>query len=346
MAASVKDVAARAGVSPKTVSNVVHDRPKVAPETRRRVQAAMAELGYQPNLTARSLRSGRTGLLTLAIPNIAAPYFAELAHLVIEAAAARDYTVLIEETEGLRAREVDVLNGVPPRLSDGTVISPLALNADDVRDAAPRGPIVLLGERIGDGPADHVAVDNEAVARDATGHLVGLGRRRIAAVGYQDDPLAGTSQLRYRGFCSALRDAGLEVPAPVAVDTYQWADGAAAVDALLQRETVPDALVCFNDELAIGAMRRLSELGYSVPGDVAVIGIDDIPEARHMIPSLSTVAPDKGVLAATVVDRLLERIDGAAEGPRDVVIPHRLVVRESTRGRRPLAVMGGPAAGA
>lgn len=335
MAASVKDVAARAGVSPKTVSNVVHGRPKVAPETRLRVQAAMAELGYQPNLTARSLRSGRTGLLTLAIPNIAAPYFAELAHLVIEAAAARDYTVLIEETEGLRAREVDVLNGIPPRLSDGTVISPLALNEDDVRDAAPRGALVLLGERIGDGPADHVAVDNEAVARDATAHVVGLGRRRIAAVGYQDDPLAGTSQLRYRGFCAGLAAAGLEIPQPVAVEGYRWSDGGAAVDALVQREQVPDALVCFNDELAIGALRRLAELGYSVPADVAVIGVDDIAESRHVTPSLTTISPDKELLAATVVDCVIERIEGAADGPRDVVIPHHIVVRESTRGRRP-----------
>ena len=331
MAASVKDVAARAGVSPKTVSNVVHGRTNVATATRLRVQAAMAELGYHPNLTARSLRSGRTGLLTLAIPHLAAPYFAELAHLIIEAAAARDYTVLIEETEGLRSRESDVLNGLPPRPSDGTVISPLALNEADVRDAVPRGPIVLLGERIADGPADHVAVDNEAVARDATAHVVGLGRRRIAAVGYQEDPLAGTSQLRYQGFCAALAEAGLEVAPPVPVEGYRWTDGAAAVDELVQHECVPDALVCFNDELAIGALRRLAELGYSVPGDVAVIGVDDIAEGRYVTPSLTTISPDKALLAATVVDCLLARIDGAADDPRDVVVPHRIVVRESTR---------------
>jgi DNA-binding LacI/PurR family transcriptional regulator len=333
MRASVRDVAARAGVSPKTVSNVVHGRSNVATETRLRVQAAMVELEYRPNLTARSLRSGRTGLLTLAIPHLAAPYFAELAHLIIEAAAAREYTVLIEETEGLRSREADVLNGVPPRPSDGTVISPLALNEDDIRDAVPRGPIVLLGERIADGPADHVAVDNDAVAREATTHVIGLGRHRIAAIGYQEDPLAGTSQLRYQGFCAALADAGLEVGEPVPVDGYRWADGAAAVDQLLQHESVPDALVCFNDELAIGALRRLTELGYSVPGNVAVIGVDDIAEARYVTPSLTTISPDKVLLAATVVDCLIARIDGARDVPRDVVIPHRLVVRESTRTR-------------
>jgi len=333
MPASLKDVGARAGVSPKTVSNVVHGRSNVAIETRLRVQAAMVELGYQPNLTARSLRSGRTGLLTLAIPNLTAPYFAELAHLIIEAAAARDHTVLIEETEGLRSREVDVLNGLPPRPSDGTMISPLALNEADIRDAVPHRPIVLLGERIADGPADHVAVDNDAVARDATAHLIGLGRRRIAAIGYQKDPLAGTSQLRYQGFCAALAEAGLEAAKPISVDGYRWADGAAAVDELVQQVFVPDALVCFNDELAIGALRRLAELGYSVPGDVAVIGVDDIAEGRYVTPSLTTIAPDKALLAATVVECLLARIDGAAEGPRDLVVPHRIVVRESTRAR-------------
>jgi DNA-binding LacI/PurR family transcriptional regulator len=338
MASNVKDVANRAGVSPKTVSNVVHGRPHVAPETRARVQAAMVELGYHPNLTARSLRSGRTGLLTLAIPNLTQPYFAELAHLIFEAAATRDYTVLIEETEGLRAREVGVLTGIPPRLSDATIISPLALDEQDVREAAPTQPLALLGERIVDGVADHVAIDNEAAARDATVHLVNLGRHHIAPIGYQDDPRAGTARLRYRGFAIALHDANLETPEPVPVVGYQWDEGARALDELMRREEVPDALVCFNDELAIGALRRLYELGYSVPRDVAVIGIDDIAEASLVTPSLSSVAPDKRLLARSVVDAVLARVDNASdEPPRDIVVPHRVVVRESTRGRRQTA---------
>lgn len=333
MAVSLKDVAARAGVSPKTVSNVVNERPHVTPETRDRVQAAMAELGYRPNLQARSLRAGRTDLLMLAIPDLTAPYFAELAHLVISAAADHGYTVLIEETEGLHERELRALRGARALLVDGVIISPLALTAVDLHDIDGRTPLVLLGERNTGLIADHVAIDNVAAARDATMHLLRRGRRRIAVVGYQEDPSAGTAQLRMRGVAEALAgvpDAALVEPlAPLS--GYTWTDGAAAVDVYLRRTPLPDALVCFNDELAIAAIRRLHELGCRVPGELAVIGIDGIKEAEFVTPSLSTIAPDKTALAASALASLTRRISRAeVSTPDDVVIPHRLVVREST----------------
>lgn len=333
MAASLKDVAALAGVSPKTVSNVVNNRPHVTPRTRSAVEKAMAELGYRPNLQARSLRNGRTGMLMLAIPDLTAPYFAELAHLIIATAAGHGYTVLIEETEGVHERELQALRGAASLLVDGAIISPLALTAADLETIAAPGPIVLLGERATGVVADHVAIDNVRAARDATTHLLRRGRRRIAVIGYQDDPNAGTAQLRMRGVTAALEaapDAAQLLPL-VPVAGYTWAEGAAAADAYLGREPLPDALMCFNDELAIAAMRRAHELGFRVPADLAVVGIDGIRSTEFVTPTLTTIAPDKQVLAESALASLTRRI-GEPEPveAEDVIVPHRLVVREST----------------
>src|SRR6185312_8720233 len=184
--ARLKDVAARAGVSVKTVSNVVNGYEHVTPGTRKKVEEALGELGYVPNLAARGLRNGRSGGLALALPELHAPYFAEIAHHVVRAAAERGWTVLVDETEGRLDRERQVAAGIRAHLIDGLILSPLALTAADLDRRAEGVPMVLLGERVRHDVADRVAVDNVRAARDATAHLLDLGRRRIAAIGGSD----------------------------------------------------------------------------------------------------------------------------------------------------------------
>ncbi|WP_143343106.1 LacI family DNA-binding transcriptional regulator, partial [Crossiella equi] len=162
MAVSLKDVAALAGVSVKTVSNVVNDYAHVSEQTRARVRAAIAELGYQPNLTARHLRYGRSGIITLALPELDIPYFAELARAVIGSAEASSFAVFIEQTEGLRDRELLIASGARGRTVDGVILSPLALDEADLAGLVTDLPVVLLGERVGPGTADHVLIDNVA----------------------------------------------------------------------------------------------------------------------------------------------------------------------------------------
>ncbi|MFD2351672.1 LacI family DNA-binding transcriptional regulator [Nonomuraea ferruginea] len=145
----LKDVAALAGVSIKTVSNVVNGYPFVKPETRERVERAIAELNYRPNLTARNLRQGRSGVIALAVPDLDIPYFAELATNVITAADRHGWTVLIDQTQGDRAKERLVVSGIRAHLIDGLLFSPLALTAADLAQRADHTPMVLLGERIG-----------------------------------------------------------------------------------------------------------------------------------------------------------------------------------------------------
>ena len=333
----LKDVAERAGVSVKTVSNVVNGYLHVRPDTRARVEEAIAELNYRPNLSARNLRKGRTGVIALAVPELDIPYFAELARHVV--------------TRRRRARLDGADRPDRRRPRAGTHGRQRHRRPHDRRpDLQPAGarppttstglrrhcPMVLLGERVDHGPADHVVIDNVAAAREITAHLIGLGRRRIAAIGSQRTAEGASARLRLAGYTAALtrgrhrvrRDAW-SAPAPA----WHRADGAAAMRDLLTTGVRPDAVFCFNDTLALGALRALHEAGLRVPEDVAVAGFDDIEDGRFSIPTLTTVAPDKERIARLAVELLAGRLDGDRDAPpRELTAPHRLAPRESTAG--------------
>jgi DNA-binding LacI/PurR family transcriptional regulator len=333
MSASMRDVAQRAGVSVKTVSNVVNGYAHVSSDTRRRVMAAVDELGYRPNLSARKLRGGRSGLIALAVPDVRMPYFAELTSAITAAAEIVGQTVLVDQTNGARDRELLLLGGLRRHLIDGLIFSPLALGAAEIAAAGVQVPMVLLGERVGRASSvDHVAIDNVAAARHATEHLIKTGRRRIAAIGYRDSPDGGTAQLRAAGYEQALRAAGLPVSGSLRGPTagFYRRHGAETMRALLDLDPQPDAVFCFSDLLALGALRTLQECGVSVPADMDVIGVDDVEDGQYSFPSLTTVSPDKDELAQVAVDLLMARIAGYDGPPQDKTISHRLVFRESS----------------
>jgi DNA-binding LacI/PurR family transcriptional regulator len=329
----LKDVAQRAGVSIKTVSNVVNGYVHVRPETRDRVNAAIDALGYRPNLTARSLRGGRTGVIALAVPDLTSPYFAEIAEGVIAAAEQLGWTVLIDQTDGRRERELLVLHGIRDHLIDGVVFSPLALGDEDLRTTRSEVPIVCLGERVHAGTMDHIAIDNVAAARTATNHLIERGRRRIAAVGAQASPVAETARLRLAGYTEALEEAGLPVESDMvlAANTWHRGEGLLAAKRLIESDSRPDAIFCFNDLLALGTLHGLAELGVLVPDDIAVVGIDDIEECRYVRPTLTSISPDKDAIARESIALLAERLVQPSDTTgREVEVDFRLVTRDST----------------
>lgn len=343
MNAGLRDVAAHAGVSIKTVSNVVNGYPHVSGETRSRVIAAIEELGYRPNVSARKLRGGRSGLIALALPDMRMAYFAEVTSAITNVAEVHGQVVLVDQTNGSRERELVLLGGLRRNLVDGLIFSPLALGADEIATATVPVPMVLLGERVVSGAtADHVAIDNIAAARHATEHLIRVGRRRIAAIGYRGSPNGGTASLRAAGFEQAIRAAGLPLPDGLrghAAGFYRR-HGAEAMRSLLDLDPQPDAVFCFSDLLAIGALRTLFECGISVPDDMDVIGVDDIEDGQYCFPSLTTVSPDKEELAQVAVRMLIERISGYEGPPRDYTVSHRIVFRESSPVRRVAASSG------
>ncbi|WP_053846531.1 LacI family DNA-binding transcriptional regulator [Streptomyces sp. NRRL B-24085] len=331
--ATLRDVAKRAGVSIRTVSNVVNASVPVSEELRTRVEAALEELDYRPNLVARNLRRGRTGMLALVVPELDVPYFAELAREVITAARAHGYVVMLDQTDGDGDRERELL-GRDSRATmfDGLLLSPLSISADELRERANRVPVVLLGEHIFNGDFHHVAIDNVAAAREATNHLVALGRRRIAAIGDQPYSTGETAQLRTIGYRQALERAGLPVDESLVVPTPRFHRhlGARAMEQLLALPEPPDAVFCYNDLLAIGAMHAVARAGLRVPEDVAVIGVDGIQEGEYSSPTLTTIAPDKAHIAGLAVRTLAGIIEGTAPSPSEARAPYRLLIRGST----------------
>lgn len=333
---TLHDVADAAGVSIKTVSNVINDRPKVGPATRERVKRIIEELGYRPNLSARGLRSGRTGVIGLVVPTLRERYFSELANDIIRAAALRGLRVMVEQTGGSREEEIAALSGGTLRFIDGLLFSPAALGQADADLLRTEEPLVLLGERIFGGPTDHVTMHNISSARAAVEHLLACGRTRIALIGAGSGPddEASSASLRERGYLQALRAAGIpEDPALIVRgDAWRRATGVDATRRLRDADTAFDAVFALNDTMALGALRALSEEGLRVPEDVMLVGFDNIDDSRFSLPSLTSVDPGRREIAERAVDMLIERIDekGEPRPARTVKADFRLVYRETT----------------
>lgn len=334
--ATVKDVAELAGVSWKTVTNVMHGRRNVRESTREKVMAAAEELDYRASLAGRQLRTGRTGTIALAIPEVGVSYFAQLADLFIKEGDRRGLTVFIYDTFQVPARERIAAQGFEVAFADGVVLNPVALRTEEFARLAMTVPLVVLGESVEGAVADHIAIDNVGSAHELTEHLLDSGRQRIFFVGSEPGHTEGTGGLRQSGWAKALRERGVD-PRPEWVfptESYSLECGSDVVDALLNITPPPDAVVCGNDDLALGVIYGLRKRGLSVPSDVAVAGWDDAPMGRYSNPSLTTVKPDLDSLVQEAFNSVLARIEGKVPEPREIVIRHSIVIRESTSRRR------------
>lgn len=331
MRVTIRDVGNRARVSPKTVSNVVNGTSPVSPETRRRVEDAIRELNYVPNLSARGLRNGRSGLIAVALPDPGSSYSASLIGALVTSARRRGLTVQLEAPADTTEREAQLLSRARSHLLDGLVLHPVLPESATVEPAMSLPPVVLVGEV--DQPAfDHVWTDNVAAIRELTTLLIEGGHRRIALL---DEPKAASHALRQQGYQEALCSAGLVVDPALEIPIEGWtaADGALAIRDFLARYPPPEAVVCCSDTLALGVIGALWVDGYRVPDDISVVGYDDIPEAALTVPPLTTVHVDRTALAETVLDLLTSRRNDPAAPPRSITLPHHLVHRVSTRTR-------------
>jgi DNA-binding LacI/PurR family transcriptional regulator len=327
-----------AGVSVKTASNVVNGLAFVKPENVRRVTEAIRALGYQPNMAARNLRTGRTGVICLAVPQLAFNYFGELAEAVMAAAQARGQKVLIELTGGDREHELELLKRPQLSLFDGVLFSPLGMSQEDADQLQTDYPLVLLGERILMGPADHVLMENIGGAKRATEHLIQTGHRRIAVIGARSHDIVGSGPLRVSGYKEALAQAGLPFDEALIVEQDDWhrMGGYVATMELIGRQIEFDAIFALNDELALGALRALYQEQLAVPDAVALVGFDNLVDSQFSMPGLTTVDPCRADIAETALKTLLERICDRRKkkiGPaRTIRVSSNLVVRESAPG--------------
>jgi len=337
--ATIQDVARAAGVSPMTVSNVINGRPHVRESTRQRVVEAMTQLDYRVNVAARNLRAGRTYTIGLAVAEIDRPYWGQLAARIIANAERHNLHVLVEQTGASRANEVDALALSRNRMYDGLILSTVGLGPADADLLRVDYPIVILGERIFDGPVDHVAMANVEGAKAATRHLIDRGCRTIAIIDGMDTGETTVSSLRLEGYRAALLEAGLEYDPELTFNIayLTLAEGREIGRELINAGRGIDGIFCVTDTVALGVLRALADAGVNVPGKVKVIGFDNIEESAYSVPSLSTIDPDHDLMARAAVGMLVERINDPRTPlkPREFVSPVAVVERESTASRRP-----------
>ncbi|MBE1490835.1 LacI family DNA-binding transcriptional regulator [Plantactinospora soyae] len=334
--ATIQDVAKAAGVSPMTVSHVINDHPHVRKSTREKVLLAMAKLDYRVNVAARNLRKGRTGTIGLAVPEVNRPYYGQLAALIIAATEKYGIRVSIEQTGASRENELDALSLSRNRLYDGLILSTVGMGPKDVERLKVDYPVVILGERIFDGPVDHVAMPNVDGSRAATRHLIDRGCRRIAMLSGQVGDEVDVSSLRRSGYRLALESAGIPYdPALVhELGSSTMRAGAERIRAMRDGGADFDGVFCVTDTVAVGVLRGLADLGIRVPDEVKVIGFDNVEEGEFLVPSLSTIDPDHVMMATRAVDLLVRRIEGSTsvDGHEEFVSHFSLVARESTGG--------------
>jgi DNA-binding LacI/PurR family transcriptional regulator len=317
-------------VSPKTVSNVVNGTVPVSPQTRQRVEQAIADLDYVPNFSARGLRNGRSGVIALALPDLDTAYSSELAHFVVQAAKAKGLSVQIEETRGEAEGERRLLSRARAQLVDGLILNPTRLETSAVQPEVQLPPVVLIGE-VDQPLADHVWVDNIAASRELVEVLLRNGHRRIAVLGKQDSESA---RLRLIGHGEALNRARVTADPELVIEA-KWnpRGGAVALSRWLESHQPPDAIFCLTDSIAIGALNALWAAGLRVPEDVSVVGYDDIAESGYLVPPLTTVCFDKREFAETALGLLVQRMADPRAPTRSVTVAHRILERVSVRGR-------------
>ncbi|MFI5708673.1 LacI family DNA-binding transcriptional regulator [Kribbella sp. NPDC051620] len=327
---TLDEVAERAGVSRSAASRVINNAPNVSPAKREAVRRAVDDLGYVPNATARALATQQAGSVVLAICGddpamFADPFFAEVivgVHSVLEETELEMMLSLATSARG-QARLEQLLR---TRQADGVMLmslhgdNPLAALADSASI-----PVVFGGRPLNFEPRYYVDADNRGGARLAAEHLVQTGRRRIATITGRLDEGAGMARLQ--GFQDALAVAGLD-SSLAENGEFSEDGGIAAMTTLLERASDLDAVFIASDQMAIGALRVLARAGRSVPGDVAVIGFNDIPSARHTDPPLTTVHQPIHALGREMARMLLTLISG--DPPSPLILPTRLVIRSST----------------
>jgi len=325
---TIADVAAHAGVSPTTVSHVLSGKRLVGAATRDRVERAVRELGYRPNIVARNLRTRRSQVIAVIVPDITNPFYAVVTRGLADAVDAAGYATYVCNTDAKFDREQKFLEDVLDRGVDGVVLASVDVSQEHLDEPNRYGtPLVCLGDSHDLPGVDRVVPDDEDGSRIATAHLVARGASRIAMI--TGPP--GAAAARVRGYGQALETAGRTFD-PGLVHEGGWTrqGGREAMKALMSSAPHPDAVFCANDLMAIGAMDTVRELGLTVPDDVAVVGFDDVEAATLVTPTLTTVtnpAYDAGRYAGKL---LVERMSGGyAEGRRTVVLPCRLVPRQS-----------------
>jgi LacI family transcriptional regulator len=326
------DVAKRAGVSVSTVSHVLNKTRTVAPETVRAVEEAIAELGFTPNILARSLVRSSTNAIGVAISAITNIYFGEVLRGIQAECARHRLMMFFADTADEPDGQFEVVRELHQRRVDGMILAPVPDDEDRTLNYVKRHKIpVVFVDRLVDGPFDQVVVENRQPMKELVAHLAGHGHRRIALVSGLNG--LSTTIERVEGYEAGLAAAGLSFDRSLIEDGSSDIETArAAVHRLLAKEKAPTAIITANNKMTIGAMKALRELKRRVPQDIALAGFDDFEWADSFEPRLTVIAQPCHAMGVKAVGMLVKRMKDAERKGRTVRLPAELRIRDSCGG--------------
>lgn len=328
---TIRQVADKANVSPTTVSHVINQTRFVAPETEERVRKAMLDLNYSPNIIARSLRRGETKTIGLIIPDSANPFFAEYARYLEESAFHMGYSLILCNSNDNIEKEHRYTDVLLNKQVDGIIFLPTGDDKQSVQTLINRHmPVVLVDRILENIDVDAVITNNYQSGYLATRYLIENGHKRISII--RGPAEISLSVQRLKGYMKAMKEAGLDVsPGMQTSGDFQIESGYEAAKILMNQSPLPTAIFACNDLMAIGAMKGVREAGFLVPGDISLVGHDNIELTTYFQPALTTISQPIEELACKAIDLLLERIKQPDLPARQVVLPNKLVIRQSTR---------------
>jgi len=330
MNATIKDIARRLDISYATVSRALNDCYGVHPKTKEKILKMAHEMNYHPNAIARGLVSRRTETIGLVIPDITNPFFPEVARGIEDRAEEKGYSVFLCNTNWEQDREARYLSLLRKKQVDGVILAPVSDKSPLVNEQGESSiPLVFVSEaRRGLGKS-YVTIDNVQGGYIATKHLIQKGYKRISFFGAVEDEL--TSNERYQGFAAAMKEAGLkEMKKFVRFGDYRLNTGAKLIKGMIDKGDYPDAVFAVNDFFALSVIQGIRESGLSIPGDIAVIGFDDIPFASFPEIQLTTIAQPKYQMGRIAADILLEQINNKSVAEKkEIVLETELIERKT-----------------
>ena len=331
---TISDVANRAGVSPATVSRVLHGASNVRPDTRARVEHAIQQLGYVPSAVAQSLRSKRTRSIALLVSDVTNNFWTTVARGVEDVAQRHRYSVLLCNTDEDLAKQCQYLDVLIRQQVDGVIIAPYDSNPQHLDGLRSRNiPTVVVDRQVDGWDVDSVMSDSVAGSRALVQHLLSLGHRHIGVL--SGPGTTSTAQDRIAGYCLALSEAGVPIdPRLIRHGEFRTTSGEELMHQLLDEGLAPSAIFAANNAIAMGVINALGKRGLRIPQDIALVCFDDLPDASHLFPFLTVVAQPVYDLGVNAAQLLLSRLETEATlRPRHVVLPSRLVVRHSCGSR-------------
>jgi len=327
---TLNDVAKLAGVAPITVSRVINNSGYISQATREKVEAAIAELGYVPNVLARGLRSKRTNTLALVMTDITNPFFTLIARGVEDAASEAGYTVIFCNTDEAESEEEKYANILAQKQVDGVLLVPARSNSKSVTFFQSNDiPVVLLDRRVPGVDVDVVHCDSVQGSCDLVKLLIDLGHTRIIAISGPEG--VSTADDRVAGYRQAMEDAGLPENCQVFNGNFTQDSGYDLTRQAMEQSITPTAIFGANNFISIGILKALRDFDMRVPEDVAVVGFDDLPTSLIVDPYLTVAAQPAYEMGQKATELLIDRISGRAPSdPQQVALPIEIIVRQST----------------